>query len=84
MNLTRDDIHRLVDSLPEGDLTAVGEYLQSRQTADSDALLNSLMAAPWDDEPESPEEAAAVREAYEDVRNGNLVSDEELDSLLKE
>ena len=63
MNLTRDDIHRLVDSLPEGDLTAVGEYLQSLQTADSDALLNSLMAAPWDDEPESPEEAAAVPKA---------------------
>ena len=75
MNLTREDIHRLVDSLPEDDLPTVGKYLQSLQSIGSDELLNSLMAAPWDDEPESPEEAAAVREAYEDVRNGNLVSD---------
>ena len=50
MNLTREDIHRMVDSLPECDIPAVGEYLQSLQTADSDALLNSLMAAPWDDD----------------------------------
>ncbi len=83
MNLTREDIHRLVDSLHEGDLPTVGEYLQSFQSIGSDELLNSLMAAPWDDEPESPEEAAAVREAYEDVRSGNLVRDEELDSLLE-
>ena len=41
------------------------------------------MRAPWDDEPESPEEVGAIQEAYRDVEQGAVVDDEQLDSLLQ-
>lgn len=48
----------------------------------ADCLHASLMAAPWDDEPESPEETEAIQEAYQDIEREAVVYDEELDSLL--
>ena len=42
------------------------------------------MAAPWDDEPESPEEIEAIQEAYQDVERGAIVDDDQLDSLLQQ
>ena len=39
------------------------------------------MAAPWDDEPESPAEVEAIQEAYQDVQRGAIVDDGEINSL---
>lgn len=45
---------------------------------DGDAgLPRVLREAPWDDEPESEEERAATKDAYEDLRTGRVVSHEE-------
>ena len=84
MNLTRQEIHQLVDALPERELIPVKRYLQFLQGAGNDSLNVALIAAPWDDELESPEEMEAVREAYQDVNRGAVVDDEDLDSLLQQ
>ena len=44
------------------------EYLIARQ----DPILNALMEAPDDDEPETEEERAAADQAYEDIKQGQI------------
>ena len=83
MNLTRREIHHLVDALPDRELTAAKRYLQFLQGVENDSLHAALMTAPLDDEPESPEEVEAIQEAYRDVKQGAVVDDDQLDSLLK-
>ena len=83
MNLTRRDIHYLVDALPERELAAAKRFLQFLQGVEYDSLHAALMAAPWDDEPESPEEIEAIQEAYQDAKQSAIVDDHELDSLLR-
>ena len=84
MNLTRREIHDLVDALPECELTAAKRYLQFLHGVENDSLNAALMTAPWDDEPESPEEIEAIQEACQDVERGAIVDDEQLDSLLQQ
>ena len=84
MSLTRREIHHLVDALPERELTVAKRYLQFLQGVENDSLNAALMTAPWDDEPESPEEIEAIHEAYQDVERGAIVDDEQLDSLLQQ
>ena len=43
-----------------------------------DPVLRGAMSAPYDDEPLTEGERVAIEEALEDVRQGNLVSDEEI------
>lgn len=72
---TRERIHQLVDELPESDLDDVIHFLEDRRP--SNALAHSLANAPADDELESPEEAAAIEEAYADVAGHRVISHEE-------
>ncbi|MGE0492134.1 MAG: hypothetical protein AB7S38_23170 [Vulcanimicrobiota bacterium] len=55
------------------------EYLRDRGY-DRVAALHE--AAPFDDEPLTAEEEAAIEEALEDVRRGNILSLEELEREL--
>lgn len=74
---TKDDLHRLVDQLPEGEL-ATAERLLRDLCGGEDPLLRFLEAAPVDDEPETEEERAAVAAAWEAIRHGEVLTDEEL------
>jgi hypothetical protein len=76
--MTRDALYRLVDELPDEVMDAAGEYLAALR---DDPLLRTLLAAPWDDEPETEAERAAVAAAEEDFRAGRVVS---LDDLERE
>lgn len=58
----RENVHQLVDTLPEGSLEDVLDYLES-------------LAEP--DEPLSAEALAAIEEGREDFRNGRTVTLEE-------
>jgi predicted transcriptional regulator len=60
----REELHRLADELPEDAAREVLEYAR---------FVQALENAPEDDEPETPEEAAAVAEAMEDLRAGRVV-----------
>ncbi len=70
-------MHKLIDRLPKSEWEAVYRVLEERM-AKHDPVLRAFLNAPEDDEPESEEERAAVEEAYEDLKAGRVVSDEEL------
>jgi hypothetical protein len=81
---TRESLHQLIDSLPECDLEMAGQLIEWRHELRDNPLLVTLATAPWDDEPETPEEAAAVAEAREDVAAGRLIPHEEVRRRLLE
>ena len=67
--ITRKDLHTLVDQLPEGEWPAAHQDLLKR-LAKHDPLLNTLLTAPEEDEPETAEEQAAIAEVYADIKAG--------------
>ena len=74
---TRDRLHRLIDEMPEaelpGALRAVEEFLAAR-VAVGDASPPAGADGVDDGEPLTPEDEAALQEAYADVAAGRLVS----------
>lgn len=87
--VTREDLHRLVDELPESNRETAfrileclrgekrGQLVEALAESPTDPFLQALTAAPIDDEPETPEEAAAVQEAVNASARGEVVSWEE-------
>lgn len=67
----RDELHRLIDELPEALAGEVLDFARALRHKESrrqrDAALAALDAVPLDDEPISPEEAAAVAAAKDEV-----------------
>jgi len=78
----RDEIHLLIDTLPEGDLPRVRQFLRSLADGGNDSLGRFLGAAPEDDEPSTPEQDQAAREARESLERGERVSAEEVKQTL--
>lgn len=73
---SRDSLHRLIDDLPESEITRAERLLEVlKETAEP---LYTLENAPEVDEPESAEEAAAVAEAWREHREGKSLTTEEL------
>jgi ABC-type proline/glycine betaine transport system substrate-binding protein len=75
--VTKEHIHKLVDQILEDDLPEVAHYLENLRT-ESDPFLRALANAPIDDEPVTPEEAAAVAVAKADLARGEVKSLEEV------
>ncbi|MGH2461989.1 MAG: hypothetical protein ACRDIY_24295 [Chloroflexota bacterium] len=73
---TRQELHQLVNMLPKDQLADAQRAL--REIAERSPLLRSLLNAPIDDEPLTPEEVAAIEEGWEDIRAGRVISDDEL------
>jgi predicted transcriptional regulator len=73
----RARIQRVVDDLPLEELYAIERYVSYLRDFAHEPALRAYIEAPLDDEPETPEEQAAVEEALEDVRAGRVVSHEE-------
>lgn len=78
----RDEVHDLVDALPEDELTAARRYLEVLQSAPGDSLARFLAAAPDDDEPSTPEQDRAAAEAREAFRRGERISAAEVKRTL--
>lgn len=74
---TRDRLHRLIDELPESELTAAGRFLHYLR-ATADPVMRALLEAPPDDEPETDEERQAVQEAREELARGEVRTLEEV------
>ena len=72
--LTRDDLHQLLDTIPDHELTTAATALEPLV----DPALWSLLTAPIDDEPETEEERTAIAEADEDIRQGRLIAHEDI------
>lgn len=74
----RERLHELIEDLPEGEVHAALRFVEYLRHSDDDPVLRALEEAPPDDEPLSEDDVAALEEAWEDVRQGRLVSHEEL------
>ncbi len=77
----KERLYRLVDQIPEGEVHTAERFLEYLAASD-DPVLRSLMNAPEDDEPVTPEEEEAVREALEDVAAGRMHTLEEVKQEL--
>lgn len=75
--MTRSDFHRLIDELPDADVSAAAELVDAHRRGDR--VLIQLLTAPV--VPAEPDEIAALAELTEDDRN-DVVSAEELRTHL--
>ena len=74
----RNELHELIDALPESELPVARRFLRSLQDANGDSLDRFLAAAPEDDEPSTPEQDRAAAEARDAHRRGERISGEDL------
>ncbi|MBI2916707.1 MAG: hypothetical protein HYY01_01825 [Chloroflexi bacterium] len=72
----KQDLHRLVDQLPDSELHAVRRFLEFLRFQD-DSLLRKLLLSPEDSEPTTPEEDAASEAAWQEYLRGEFVSAED-------
>lgn len=73
---TREQLHRIVDELPEEELEAALKAIEARS---DDPMIRRLDDAPPEDEEISAEEEAAVQEARDELAAGApLVSQDEI------
>ena len=75
--MTKEELHRLVDTLPESELNTAARVLEALAVA-ADPVARSLANAPADDEPETRTEAEAAAEARRDVASGHVSSLEDV------
>ena len=75
---TKEDLHRLVDKLPESEVPAAERYLEYLSVARQDPFLRALLNAPLDDEPETEDERAAMAEARAALERGEVITDQDL------
>jgi len=71
----REELHKLVDHIPETDVAAARKILRALV----DPVELSLLTAPFDDEPETEDELADVEKALSDPR-----SDVSMEEILRE
>jgi hypothetical protein len=67
----RSDLHHLIDALPEERLSEVSTRLAGMPIT-GDPFLDKFLRAPDDDEPLTPAALAAMAEAEEDIRRGDV------------
>ena len=72
--MTRAELHRLVDELPEESVNAAGVLL----TRAKDPLVATLEAAPFDDEPYTGEDRAASDVGWAAYRRREAINVAEL------
>jgi hypothetical protein len=73
----RTKLHDLVESLPSDDVPTALRVLEALNST-ADSLPLDLSDIPFDDEPETEEERAGVAEAYRDIAEGRVISNEEM------
>jgi hypothetical protein len=77
--MTRAELHRIVDELPDESLDAAATLLERAR----DPMLAALEAAPFDDEPVTPDVQAAVEVGWAAYRRGEGVPLEEVRAELE-
>lgn len=80
---TKEEIHRLVDDLPAGELSAARRYLEYLRDL-GDPVFRALVQSPYDDEPETDEERSAVEEGKQAMERGDTITSEELQRRLSQ
>jgi hypothetical protein len=71
----KERLHHLVDNLPDSEAAVAERVLEALSASTHGGLPAVLSNAPADDEPYTEQERAAVQEAYEAIRRGEVLSD---------
>ena len=69
MAMTKDDLHQLIEDLPDAEVHAAARYIQFLRS-NRDPFIRALLEAPLDDEPETEEELNAADEAWQEYLDG--------------
>ena len=72
--VTRQELHALLDEIPDDGLEDARRYLAALKEAKGDPFLARLLLAPEDDEPTTPEEDAGAQEAWQEYLRGETIS----------
>ncbi len=78
----KEDVHRLVDELPDDELPAAQRLLESLLAKEQDPLIRHLMQSPIDDEPYTPEERAEDEEGWQEYLRGETRDWDEIQAEL--
>jgi len=81
---SRQALHALVDELPDDELAAAQRFLEYLRQQAEDPLRSVLDAAPWDDEPLTEEDRAAIEEGLAEEASGEVVADADVERFLRE
>ena len=76
--MSRDNLHELVDRIPEEELPAARRYLEYLAVSPA---YRAALSAPHDDEPVTEGDAEAISKAREEFRSGKVASH---DDILRE
>ncbi len=79
-NTIRQELHRLLDHIPDSDVSTARKFLRSLL----DPVSLSLLTAPYDDEPATERERAAVEAARREPGPGTPHNDVQLSSTQTE
>ena len=77
----RQELHEILEKVPSEDLHAARRYL-GYLIASKDPFVQSLLEAPWDNEPLTAEDEAAIEEGMRAEAEGKLISHEEVKRQL--
>lgn len=77
MSTSREELHRLIDEIPENEIPSVRSYLRWLKDEHADPVRYALDRAPIDEEPETEEERQAVEEGKADLQAGRVFTSEE-------
>ena len=69
MAMSKDDLHQLIEELPDAEVHAAARYIQFLWT-NRDPFIQALLEAPLDDEAETEEEQNAADEAWQEYLDG--------------
>ena len=70
-------LHRLVDELPDTEIIPARRFLEYLRDTRHEPVLESLVHAPEDDEPLTPEDEAAMEGAKAAYRRGDYLTADE-------
>jgi hypothetical protein len=79
---TREALHDLLDELPESVLSLAERSLERLKAMENDPVWQSLLNAPEDDEPTTPEDLEAIERGYQSIREGRGIPHSEVERLL--
>lgn len=74
MSMEREELHRILDQIPEEEIPGVRRYLKYIRDVAIDPVRRALENAPLDDEPLADEERERLHSAEEDFKHGRTLS----------
>jgi hypothetical protein len=75
--ILRDELRQLLDQLPDQDLYTAKRFLAYLRNT-RDPVMQKLVETPYDDEPLTEEDEAALAEAWEAIARGEVYTHEEV------